>query len=603
MQLNKIQLQQRFVISTLFIKLPFIHNYLFNERAAMKQKKYGFHFKFPLFVAAVFSVFFFYGFSNFAGINSENSQMDVNSSRIKPLASKINSIKNSGRSFPDKNLFSLNSSQNLNSMLSGYLKSYTALKLNENLRNSLLAARDENITFNIPLNNGSVMALELTRVSVTTDDFKAGTLSGNGTVNYVNYTQGLHYRGIIKGDNNSFAALSVFSDFVMAVISNNEGNWNLSSVKSENSMYSENYVFYNETASIKHSDFTCGVNDESNIFDKRSFGWAHSQQNNGDAPPQLVKKYFECDFKMYQDFGSNVTNVNNYVTAFFNACAAMYAQDSVNTSIQQIFVWTTNDPYTVTTDNERILKMLGGRLQNSISGNLAHYISTRTDISGGIAWVGVLCTPFNAPDSSGPYAVSVIQNTFEPFPTYSWTVNVVVHEMGHNLGSNHTHNCSWPGGPIDSCFTIEGGCYSGPQIPRIGTIMSYCHLNSSVNLSLGFGHYPGDTVRANIRRAGCLTIGITPISSEIPQTYTLQQNYPNPFNPVTNIKFSVPKTGIVKLTVYDAAGKEAAELFNGELSAGTYNYDFDASQLASGIYFYKLESNDFSQTKKMVLIK
>ena len=59
----------------------------------------------------------------------------------------------------------------------------------------------------------------------------------------------------------------------------------------------------------------------------------------------------------------------------------------------------------------------------------------------------------------------------------------------------------------------------------------------------------------------------------------------------------------VKLTIYDAAGREAAVLFNGELSAGTYNYDFDASQLASGIYFYKLESNDFSQTKKMVLIK
>ena len=53
---------------------------------------------------------------------------------------------------------------------------------------------------------------------------------------------------------------------------------------------------------------------------------------------------------MYQDFGSNVTNVNNYVTAFFNACATMYAQDSINTNIQQIFVWVTNDPYTATTD-------------------------------------------------------------------------------------------------------------------------------------------------------------------------------------------------------------------------------------------------------------
>ena len=98
-------------------------------------------------------------------------------------------------------------------------------------------------------------------------------------------------------------------------------------------------------------------------------------------------------------------------------------------------------------------------------------------------------------------------------------------------------------------------------------------------------------------------VGITPLNSEIPSEFSLSQNYPNPFNPVTNINFSIPKTGLVKLTVYDAAGREAAVLFNGRLSAGTYNYDFDASQLASGIYFYKLESDDFTQTKKMVLVK
>lgn len=571
----------------------------------MKNKNYGLFGKLSLFAAAVCLILFFYGFNNSNDVIPKVSQPDNSTSQIKPLAAKINSIKNSGKTFNEKNIFNLNTAQSLSSVLNSYLRSYTTLKLDAALRDRLLSTRDENITFNIPTGNGSVMSLELFRVDITTGDFKAGTLSGSGSVNYVNYTPGLYYRGIIKGDNGSFASLSVFNDFVMAVVSNSEGNWNLSSVKSENSMYSENYVFYNDIAVINHKDFNCGVNDESALFDKRSYGWSHSSQNNNsdNPPPQLVRKYFECDFKMYQDFGSNVTNVNNYVTAFFNACATMYAQDSINTAIQQIFVWTTTDPYTATTDNEIILKMLGGRLQNTVNGDLAHYISTRTDISGGIAWVGVLCTPFNAPDSSGPYGVSVIENTFNPFPTYSWTVNVVVHEMGHNLGSNHTHNCSWPGGPIDSCYAVEGGCYSGPLIPRVGTVMSYCHLNASVNLSFGFGHYPGDTIRANVRRSGCLTIGINPISSEIPAQYTLKQNYPNPFNPVTNISFSVPKTGLVKLTVYDASGKEAAILFNGELSAGSYNYDFDASQLASGIYFYKLESNDFSQTKKMVLVK
>ncbi|MCI0472779.1 MAG: T9SS type A sorting domain-containing protein, partial [Ignavibacteria bacterium] len=233
----------------------------------------------------------------------------------------------------------------------------------------------------------------------------------------------------------------------------------------------------------------------------------------------------------------------------------------------------------------------------------AHWISTRTDISGGIAWVGTLCQPFNPGDSSGRYAISVIDNQLIPFPQYSWVVNVVVHEMGHNLGSNHTHSCIWPGGPIDSCFNIEGVCYSGPQIPRVGTVMSYCHLNSSINLAFGFGPLPGDTIRAHVRRAPCLTSGISQIGTEIIEGYNLGQNYPNPFNPATNIRFSIPKANNVKLVVFDASGRQVAELVNQYLQAGSYEYDFVSNNLSSGLYFYKLVTEGFSETKKMILLK
>ncbi|MBZ0202606.1 MAG: T9SS type A sorting domain-containing protein [Ignavibacteria bacterium] len=572
----------------------------------MKKTSYSRAAKLSFIMAFVCLVVLIYGFRSGEEQTVPQTNALNTTEKMKPLAAKINSIKASGKSFSAKEIFTISSNRGISTLLSGYLRNSTSLLLNEESRDRLLSSRDENILFNIPTSEGKVMALELTRVNITTDDFKAGTLSGNGTVNYISYTPGLYYRGIIKGDNRSFASLSIFNDFVMAVISNKEGNWNLSSIKGTTSMYSENYVFYNDADLVKQQDFICGVDDESDMFDKRSYSWSHNTGSNNmseNAPPQLVRKYFECDYKMYQDYGNNAAAVNNYVTAFFNSCATMYAQDSINTAIQQIFVWTTPDVYAAVPSNLRILKMFGARLQNSINGDLAHWVSTRTDISGGVAWLGVLCTPFNAPDSSGAYGVSVIDTQLVPFPQYSWVVNVVVHEMGHNLGSNHTHNCDWPGGPIDSCFATEGGCYTGPLIPRVGTVMSYCHLNATVNLALGFGPMPGDTIRANVRRANCLTIGVTPIGTEIPASYMLEQNYPNPFNPVTNIKFSVPKSGLVKIVVFDVSGKEIAALVNENLSAGTYNADFDASQLASGVYFYKLESGDFVQTKKMVLVK
>jgi len=85
--------------------------------------------------------------------------------------------------------------------------------------------------------------------------------------------------------------------------------------------------------------------------------------------------------------------------------------------------------------------------------------------------------------------------------------------------------------------------------------------------------------------------------------FTLEQNYPNPFNPSTKIKYQIQVGGFVSLKVYDVLGKEVATLVNGEKSAGSYEIEFDASKLSSGVYFYNLRSGDFTQTNKMVLMK
>ncbi|MFZ2324732.1 MAG: T9SS type A sorting domain-containing protein [Ignavibacteriaceae bacterium] len=89
----------------------------------------------------------------------------------------------------------------------------------------------------------------------------------------------------------------------------------------------------------------------------------------------------------------------------------------------------------------------------------------------------------------------------------------------------------------------------------------------------------------------------------MPTTYDLSQNFPNPFNPSTTIKYQLPQDGLVTLKIYDILGSEIATLVNEEKPAGKYEVNFNASQLASGIYIYKIQAGNFISSKKMILLK
>ncbi len=99
------------------------------------------------------------------------------------------------------------------------------------------------------------------------------------------------------------------------------------------------------------------------------------------------------------------------------------------------------------------------------------------------------------------------------------------------------------------------------------------------------------------------SVGVTQISSVVPEKFSLFNNYPNPFNPATNIKFDIAKSSFVKLFIYDSKGAVVNELVNSNLQAGSYSYSFDASKLSSGVYFYRVEAGSFTETKRMILLK
>jgi hypothetical protein len=547
-----------------------------------------------------------------------NSFLKKESTENKTVASpkSIKSVKEliaekkSVEKFENVKLFDLKTSDSKNGELNKLVKSFSLLNLKkENLQN-LINSKKDNIVLEIPLSEKNFLYLELIKLPVLSDKFEVKMITENGIVPF-EYKPGVYYRGIVKDKPNSAVAVSFFENCVIGIISDETGNYNLGVLKDDKS--GEGYIYYNEKDLYVKNKFKCGVDDFSKLNIKNL---KETSQNNTDNISRLpVRIYFVADYQMYIDFGSNSTNVTNYISGVFNEVTTIYQNEFLPIQISSVYVYTTADPYRNLHDPEYILYAFADNTKNNFTGDLAHLVTTRDENFGGISFVRSLGAEYNTYDHFGPYSFSGIETNYNPFPTYSWTVMVIAHEMGHSFGSQHTHACWWPItaytiGQIDSCYTSEGGCVNGTEPTENGTVMSYCHLNGAINLSLGFGSMPGDTIR--LRYNQCSNFGPVINSSEFPTSFQLDQNHPNPFNPVTTISFAVPQDAFVTVKIYDVMGREIAELINNKFyTRGYQNILFNSAQfnLSSGIYFYKLvasntnSSNIFSQVKKMILVK
>jgi hypothetical protein len=177
-----------------------------------------------------------------------------------------------------------------------------------------------------------------------------------------------------------------------------------------------------------------------------------------------------------------------------------------------------------------------------------------------------------------------------------------------NLGSYTSFN--FVGGLV-FCTTGEGICVSVNG--GASFTLNYTQPNNNEYNHTSFVTSPNDNAMTVVNGwavtdNGTIShyeegIGISTINTEVPQKYSLEQNYPNPFNPVTIIRFEVPHKEYVSLKVYNILGSLVETLYEGELTPGTYKADFDASALPSGVYFYRLQSADFSYTRKMMVVK
>jgi metallopeptidase family M12-like protein len=189
----------------------------------------------------------------------------------------------------------------------------------------------------------------------------------------------------------------------------------------------------------------------------------------------------ETDQELLSKFSGNTTSMTTYVTTLLAQMSVIYERDvSVHLTVNLVQAWTTTDPYS-RTDPRGQLDEVGdwwhaNRPKASYPRTIVQYLSGKS-VTGGIAWLGVLCANDFSQNNhwGGGYGVVQINGNY---PSNLWDLVGASHEMGHNFGSSHTH-CFSP--PIDMCYAAEGGCYSGSVVnpgPLGGTIMSYCHLLS-----------------------------------------------------------------------------------------------------------------------------
>lgn len=288
--------------------------------------------------------------------------------------------------------------------------------------NSVIDDEPATMELEIPSTNNSTIILQLAEVNILTSDFNVATKSASGTKGY-NYSPGVFYRGIIKGDENSTATISIFQNEMIGMFTSSEGTFTIGKLTDE----SDDYVIYNSTKSNYHPVMNCGTDDSNYQI--------HTNTNDRGVGCKEVSVYFECDYQMYLDHGSNVTNVVNYVTGLFSQVATMYANENIVVTIQSIYVWTVTDPFVSYSTASALLSPFASSHTPFTTANLGHFLSTRS-LGGGVAWLDELCSQYNC------FAVSMVYNSYSNVPTYSWSVEVITHEMGHNFGSPHTHNCS-----------------------------------------------------------------------------------------------------------------------------------------------------------------
>ncbi len=359
------------------------------------------------------------------------------------------------------------------------LDSLKHLVLNETELQNVLDENPQFISLNIPVNHLKNHTIDLLSRNFKSDNFRVKNAAGK----VLKIRSIKHYRGVIRGDNKSLVSISISNEGISGFISSDAGNFEI--VKNKEA---ETYSLIN-SADVPNS-FICETSDLPT--QEASPVNISRRVDSGFVGCRATYIYFEVDNLLYKSLGGSVEASIEYLERLFSQVSTIFENEQIEIGVSEIKIWDKQDPYHNATNSAEYLDKFTEQMRtDGFNGDLAHLLTSKS--IGGRAYIGVLCSK----EMGFSTAVSGNQSpVILHYPIYSPNVYTVAHELGHNFGSPHTHDCSWPGGPIDNCAPNEGGqCQTGPAPINGETIMSYCSGN---NIANGFGLLPGNLIRERI---------------------------------------------------------------------------------------------------------